>query len=239
MIVTGIIASNLRKEVDSDFSSVKVLLGFNGVDESTTIIDESLVGRTFTAFGNAKLDNADVIFGPTSLDVDGISSSRVTTPDAADLELGSGDFTLEGWVNFDTDPAAFFMLFGKWQSDGNKRSYAIFRDGAGADLELFLSANGSASIIKITADFTVNLNQDYHIAADFDGTTYRLYVDGSVVGSATGTVTLDDDTAGFSVGAQFDGAGNMNAQFDEVRLTVGVARYAGAFTAPTAQFPRF
>lgn len=239
MIIPGIIASSLSVGgvSDPDFSSVKVLLGFNGTDASTTIIDESGVGRTFTANGNAQLDTAIKKFGTASLLVDG-AGDYVDSSDAADLQIGSGNFTLEGFVRFTSDPSAFQVLFGKWQSAGGQRSYTIFRNGITDKLELFLSTLGFDSVIKISANWTLALNQQFHIAVDFDGTTYRLYVDGVVFGTATTAVTTFDNTVGFSVGAQADGANPFDGHIDEVRLTVGVARFAGAFTPPTEEFPR-
>ena len=222
---------------DPDFASVMVLLGFNGADASTTIIDESSVGRAFTAAGNAQLDTAEKKFGSASLLTDG-ATDDVESLDAADLELGAGDFTLEGFFRWRTNAATVKTLAAKWRSTGNQRSILMGQDGTANVMNLYLAVSGSVTILQISSAFIPNLNQWYHVATDFDGTTYRLYVGGAVIGTSTTLRNLFNGTAGFTVGGQDDGAFSFDGWSDEVRLTVGVARYRGAFTVPTAAFPR-
>jgi len=222
---------------DSLFSNVQVLLGFEGADASTIFIDDSSAARTFTAVGDAQLSTAVKKFGLSSGVFDG-AGDAITAPDAASLEIGSSNFAKEGFFRWTSDPDAFQFLMGKWLTAGSQKSYAVFLNGTGNTLELFLSTDGSASIVKIAGAFVPTLNQQYHIAADFDGTTYRLYVDGVSLGTATTPLTLFDGTATFSVGAQADGADPFDGHADEVRLTIGANRYPVAFTPPTTAFPR-
>lgn len=221
---------------DRYFSDVVVLLHGEGVDASTTITDSSSIGRVFTASGNAQIDTAQYKYGGASILFDG-TGDYVSTVDVADLEIGAQDFTLEGFFRWDVDGSAFQLLAGKWISSGNQRSYGVFRDGSGNDLELLISNNGSTTTTKITVDWNPVLSTWYHVAVDFDGTTYRLYVDGVVLGTATTLISTFDGTAGFSVGAQGDGVSEFDGWADEVRLTIGTARYAGAFTPPERSFP--
>ncbi len=75
----------------------------------------------------------------------------------------------------------------------------------------------------------------HKVAADYDGTTIRLYVDGVVVASmATTGIAVPDSTDYFWIGSD-DFAENLHATIDEVRLSVG-ARYAGAYTPDPAPF---
>ena len=100
------------------------------------------------------------------------------------------------------------------------------------------STNGTNNAVVMQGAFTPTLNQWYHIAVDFDGTTYRIYIDGVVKASSTTTFTFHDSTAVCMIG---DDAGDIGQDFDgwidNVRITKGAARYAGAFTPPTAPFP--
>lgn len=203
----------------------------NGVDESTTFIDER--GHTLTAVNQAQIDTAQSKFGGASGLFDG--TDYVSTPDSADWYFGTGSWTLEGWYNWDTDQAAFQYLIGQWNppNSGSLRSWTIVRDGVNAPrfLQLRLSANGSTITIKISAIWSPTVGIWHHIAADWDGATYRLYVDGVVVGSSTGAVSLFDSTGILAIASGFIGS------VDDVRITKGVARYVGAFTPPTSQFP--
>jgi hypothetical protein len=90
---------------DPNFDSVKLLCGFEGADGSTTFVDESSVGRTLTGAGSTpEIDTAQFKFGSSSLLLDG-PNGRVTADDAADLELGSGHFTLECFARWSADVA--------------------------------------------------------------------------------------------------------------------------------------
>lgn len=221
---------------DPLFNEVAVLLHGEGVDASTTITDSSLAARTFTANSGAQIDTAQFKFGTASLKFDGVLDS-VSTVDSPDLEIGTQNFTLEGFFRWDVDGEPTQSLMGKWTTSTSQKSYSVIRDRLNGEIELFLSSNGSTSINKISASWVPTLNVWYHIAADFDGTTYRLYVDGVVMGTEVTPVTLYNGTSTFSVGGQSDGSFEFSGWADEIRLTIGSARYAGAFTVPTEAFP--
>lgn len=84
-----------------DDSYTKALLHFNGIDTSTTFRDES--GKTWTGGGTAQLDTAQKKLGTASLLLDG-NSDYISTPDHADFDVGSGDFTIDFWVRFNAIP---------------------------------------------------------------------------------------------------------------------------------------
>jgi hypothetical protein len=95
----------------------------------------------------------------------------------------------------------------------------------------------------VSATWTPTLGQWYHLAADRQGNTVRVYVDGAVIATdAAFSITLNDSIQPFTLGrigldttfATFD----YNGQMDEIRVTKGLARYAGAFTPPSGPFPR-
>jgi hypothetical protein len=89
----------------------KSLLHFNGADGSTTFTDET--GKTWTAAGNAKLSTAQKKFGTASGYFDG-TGDYISTPGHADFHFGTGDFTIDFWVNCITVPDALrtFVIIG-------------------------------------------------------------------------------------------------------------------------------
>lgn len=222
---------------DPFFDDVVFLSGFEGTDTSTSFVDESSYARTVTGNGNAQIDTAQFRHGASSLLLDG-TGDYLTSADAAELELGSGDWTIEGSFRWNTDPAVWHFLVGKYASDTNNRSYAIFYNSFGNELNLLLSSNGSSNVSKIVYSWSPTLGQWYDIAADWDGTTYRLYIDGAVVNTGTTLVALYDGTSDFLIGAHDSGTEPFDGWVDEVRITKGVARYAGAYTPAVDAFPR-
>ena len=223
--------------LDPDWASVSLLAGFDGEDAATDQDDESDNAHVATYGADAAIDTAQSRFSRASCLFDG-TGDFVSFPDNAVFDMAAGNFTIEGHHRWNTDPSAFQLLQGHWLTSGSQKSIAIFRDGAAGDLELFLSTNGSTSLIDISAAFAITLGRWYHIAVDFDGTTYRLYIDGVVIGSSTTLRTLHNSTAAWSIGGQTDGVDPFDGWADDVRVTKGVARYAGAFTPPKAPFPR-
>lgn len=223
--------------LDPDWANVSLLAGFDGEDAATDQDDESDNGFTATYVNNAQVDTAQSKFSRGSLRVDG-TDDVVTFPDDAAWQFGSGNFTIEGHYRWNSDSGVFHQLLGQWQGSSDQRSFAIFRDQSGGELELWLSTAGTDAIERITATWAPTLNQWYHVAVDFDGTTYRLYVDGVVLGESTTTVTLHNSTVALSIGGTPDEENDFDGWADEVRITKGVARYAGAFTPPKAPFPR-
>lgn len=75
---------------------------------------------------------------------------------------------------------------------------------------------------------TVGQNTSWHhIAASYDGTTMKLYIDGTQVGSQAATVTVPDTSQALLIGSSYgstngmpaNGQGYFNGLIDEVRLS--------------------
>ena len=230
---------------DPHFSAVKLLLSFDGSDGATSTTDYSSAGRTITFNGTAQLDTAEAKFGASSLYL-ADNTAYISAPNHADLLFGSGNFTVEMFYKPNVDTNDYKLLCGVWNTAASQKSWAIFHNtsSTGNTLAVFLSTNGSTSlqdIIYVTSFALDGSAPFYHIALDFDGTKYRLYVNGVMVGSRTGARTLYASTALFTVGDQASGNVDPNRGWiDELRITKGVARYASdsGFTPPTSRFPR-
>src|SRR5687768_6144765 len=92
------------------------LLHMDGADGSTTFTDES--GKTWTARGDAQIDTAQSVFGGASGRLDG-NGDFVDTPDHADWDFGSGDFTLDLRVRFAAVGTAYFITHGDTYAGGS------------------------------------------------------------------------------------------------------------------------
>lgn len=221
---------------DPDFASVVLLLGFEGVDGSGIITDESSSAHgTATIRGTAQIDTAQKKFGVSSLVCDdGVSS--ISFPDDADYDLGAGDFTLEAFVRFNT--TGFQFLFGQWQSVGDL-GWIISADNAGLYFNVSTTLSDNTNILLGSTALTTGVW--YHMCIDYDGAKYRAYVDGVMVASHSTPLTIADSPNVLSIGSNNDNdAFFFDGWMDELRITKGVARYAsdGGFTPPTSAFPR-
>lgn len=220
---------------DPSFSSVKLLMGFEGVNNSTGapgMNDESPALRgTATATGNAKINTALFKFGSSSLLLDG-AGDYITFPDSADWDFGTGMFTIEGFFNFPATPSNA-ALIAQWPG-----GWTFWLLGG----QLFLRCPGGDSAAYT---WSPTLNQWYHVAIDRDASnTLRIYIDGVMrVKHVTFTLNITGSTSVLAIGSLLPGGFSgydLNASVDEIRITKGVARYASdsGYTVATAAFPR-
>jgi hypothetical protein len=83
----------------------------------------------------------------------------------------------------------------------------------------------------------VLLDEWVHLRANYDGTTFRLFVNGNM--EASGAIDLSP-VASLGGGANIDietGGGTINAALDEVYAVVGTALSTTNFTPPVARWP--
>jgi hypothetical protein len=211
---------------DPDFASVTLLLHCDGVDGSTSFPDNSNSNNTVTAGGSAQVDTAQFKFGDASALLDGVNS-YLQAPTGADFQY-AGDFTIEFWVRF-TSTAGTPVLYD-------------CRTGAGSTGFVLYLSGGAYTIFSGAANQisggSATTNTWIFVTICRDGTDFRVFIDGTQVGSTWSTSQNFSDGACF-VGAQFNGANYSSGNLDEIRVTNGVARYNANFTPPTSAFPNF
>src|SRR5690606_20416607 len=76
----------------------------------------------------------------------------------------------------------------------------------------------------------------HHICVERVSGVVTLYVNGAVCATAADARAYTG-TGFFCVGSTYNTGQLDLADYDEFRLTVGVARYGGPFSPPTAAFP--
>jgi hypothetical protein len=219
---------------DPSYSSVVALLHFNGSDGSTTFTDNSPAPKTYTGAGNAQIDTAQSQFGGASALFDG-TGDYISTPDHADLELGSGDFTIEFWVRF-ANVAGSKALVMKSDASTTEAPFLIFCNTTA--LTFWSSSNGTAwDIANNSAIGTVATGTWYHVAVTRSGNTIRKFLNGTKNGAdVTTSATLHNNAHPLYIGG-IPSTWYHNGWIDDLRITKGVCRYTADFTPPAAQFP--
>jgi hypothetical protein len=227
---------------DPYFSNVSLLLPFNG-----NLTDASSSPKTMTAFGNAAATGV-AKFGSASLALDG-TGDYLTTPSSTDFDL-PGDFVIETWVRLTAPPSAFVGAYGaavvsRYQgsgagaSDANK-GYQLRINGTASEYD---TINFYTGVTDLNFSTAVALNTWHHLAVARSGSSLRVYLNGSQVGS---TVTNSDSltpsgSRSLSIGRlalEPDYLFDLPGQIDDLRITKGIARYTGeTITVPTAAFP--
>jgi len=117
----------------------------------------------------------------------GGQASVIVVPDASTLDLSQ--FTLDAWIRIDALYSLAMDLVFKGNSAGQDLSspFAMWVNGSGSaqpGLLGFLVTNGSAEDLIMSAA-PLPLGQFLQVAATYDGSVARLYVNGSQVNSKT------------------------------------------------------
>ena len=208
---------------DPNFANVSLLLHMDG--SGSTFTDNSPSPKTLTAFGDATQSTTQSKWGGKSAR---LSGGYISASDAS-LALGSGDFTAECWVNFDS-VASYQQVFSGRPNNG---TYAESASLAVTPSGTLLWWNFGA-VVESTISLTPSVWN--HIALVRQSGTITIYINGVSAGSASG-YTQNLSSQSFSVGANANGSEPITGYIDELRITKGVARYTANFTPPTAAFP--
>ena len=154
----------------------------------------------------------------------------------------TGDFTIEAWVNPKSDGlTSLRAIAGQWSQQGsNVDSYILALNNG--QLSYFFGPY-SAFGPMITGP-AIPANTGSHVAVTRQGSTFRLFVNGAIVGTGTSTVPGPSIPTPFAMGDYHGTAGQFGAggaasfcgYREEVRLT-SVSRYNANFTPSPARFP--
>lgn len=191
------------------------------------IIDNSMMNNLETV-GNAQISTAQSKFGGSSLYFDGSGDDLRVVNAGVTTGFGTGAFTVEFWVY-----ANSWSSFNNLVDFRKATDYFMIAYTSGA---IQFYNNGSYRI----NGGSLSTATWYHVAVCRSGTSTKMFVDGTQVGSTyTDSTNYPVETV-ITIGARNDDIGNpFNGYIDDLRITKGYARYTANFTPPTAPFPTF
>ena len=223
---------------DANFSDVSLLLPFDGSNGATSTSDSSDSGRTITLNSSVVLSTTQSKFGGTSLYVPGSSNA---------CQIGgnfsfAGDFTIEFWEYIDTRYNDSISI-GFNASSTNYVWHSILYGyyNSGTKIKLYSSSNGSSWNIANAVEVGDKLDDQWvHRALVRSGSTWYSFQNGTLYWTADlGSSALNTDSQYHWLGRGYNSTSNRTNEgyYDDVRVTLGVARYTSSFTAPSAAFP--
>lgn len=228
-IITGqaLYTSNFAPPVSPLTAIQNSVLLLNGT--SAGVYDSSMM-NDYETVGNSNLVTSIKKYGNSSLYFDGTGDwiNIVSTTNNL-FAFGTGNFTIEFW------------FYGISVAGGLPFDFRPLNTN-GAYPSIYLSA-GQLRYYVNTADRitggSLSTSTWYHIAVCRSGTSTKMFLDGTQIGS-TYTDSADYLTANVPLlgasGFHRDGTGAINGYIDDFRVTKGVARYTANFTPTTSTF---
>jgi hypothetical protein len=154
------------------------------------------------------------------------SSDYLTTANSLGINnFGTGDFTIECWVNFSVVGNGQFISAG---SGGQANAY--YWQYYSSQLQLGVQGGSSITV----ASWIPVANTWYHVAVTRSGTNVYQFVNGVQLGT---TATSSQSFADGPTYIAYGGAGYFNGYISNARIIKGTALYTTTFTPPTQLFP--
>lgn len=214
---------------DPFIANVVTLLHFDGPNNSTSF--PNLRPRVWSPAGDAKISTAQSKSSGSSAYFDGVGDF-LSTPDHADFDFGSGDFTIEAWVRIEGTISAAHALVSKRVSLPEGWALGIQNTGS---VWWRAKIGGVYSDTQIATAAGLIVGDTWtHIALSRNGDAWRLFVNGTLSGSLTNAGALANypTTPVIGKATSTTTEWSLKGWLDEFRITKGVGRYTADFTPP-------
>lgn len=222
LTVTGGVNFTIQ-DGDPYWNNVSLLLPLTGTNDSTTFTDASTNNISVSGSGNAKISTTQSKWGNGSLYVNGDSGTYITSVSNSALQMGTGDFTMEGWYYFNSLAGNILMFYP--ETTGR---LGIYFDGTALKFNVY-----SDPLVGLIAYPSTGVW--YHIALTRSSGVIYAFLNGVLSNSWTNAYI--QGTIG--PGVLNAGLGSADCYVNDIRITKGVARYTSNFTPPTQPFPTF
>jgi len=198
------------------------------------VIDNA-VSNDLETVGGAQISTTQYKWGASSIAFDG-NGDYLVQKDTPNLTLGTGDFTIEFWVYYNSGLTADVALFDCRPASTNGVYPLIFSNTTG---KIVWYINSAA---RITGTTTLVTGTWYHVAVSRSASSTKLFINGNQDGSTyadTNNYLLGTNRPLIGAAGATVGADPLNGYLTDLRVTKGLGRYLYNFTAPTAAFPLF
>jgi len=191
--------------------------------------DSSSSDHTITANGHVANTRAVRKIGDSSIIFDG-TGDYLSIPDSSDWNFGTSSFCMEGWV-YRSVSGGHDRFMGQ-RADGSNRWY--FDISTSDNIGFYIQDGGSDVLYAYSTGGELPHGAWHHLAATWDGTTFRMFVDGTSVTLTTATSyagTFPDIASILTIGVVniSHAAQYFEGYMDEIRIS-NTARYTANFT---------
>ena len=207
--------------------------------QSNTFVDNSITNATVTKNGDALISSLSP-FIPTqswsaasyggTMYFDG-TGDYLSIADNATLEFGSSNFTIEAFIYPTATTGANRPI---WSHGTNSTNWMSLYLHTTAGRPEFAIISGGSTIVDIWPADVISPNIWYHLAVTRSGSTFRMFLNGALIGTGTNASAVPDYTDDYRVGfGRWSGdtgvyAGNISG----LRILKGTALYTTPFVPP-------
>jgi hypothetical protein len=180
-----------------------------------------------TTVGEAQTSISQYKWSPTSMKFDpATNSDYLTAIDNPQLQLGTGDFTIDGWVYLSAVGVAYGII-----------SKGTATTGWSVNVTVLNKLQFSYTASVLTGATSLAIGTWYYFAVVRSGSAtgnLKIYLSGTADATSGGAVTDNfNQTNTLYVGADRVGTSALNGYLQDVRIT----KAARTITTPTAAFP--
>lgn len=231
---------------DPYWNNVSLLLHGDGIgatpngQQNNTFIDSSSNNFTITRNGTPTQGSFSPYNDNWSNYFNG-SGSRLRISSNTNLNILSGDFTIEFFVNVVQMPPEFSVIIGQWQQNIGFGGYTF---GVQSNGQLFFSFGAYSEAVNLISTTTNSLTvgKYSHVAITRNASNFKVFIDGLIVGSAVYSGTKGDIGIDTTIGNYLNPTNNfpaangtdLNAYVSNLRIVKGTALYISSFTPPTS-----
>jgi hypothetical protein len=211
--------------------SAAVLASHWKLDEGNgTSTSDSTVSRTGTLRNGVTWTTGRV---GAAINLDG-QDDYVSLPN---LDVSGSAITLSTWVKIASFPSGIDQRFIAKTTNTTEQAHYWMLGTTGNRLRFRLKAGGSTTTL-VASSGNLSTNVWYHAAATYDGTTMRLYLNGTQVGSVakSGTVGVSSSVP-VNIGRSPDGSNYMRGAIDDVRIYKSALTQTEVASLASAQAP--
>lgn len=179
-------------------------------DAGAVAVDSSGNGNTASVLNGATWASG-VANGALNLN----GSQRAVAADNNSLDISS-QITLSAWIKPSKQDTQYILKKARYDS---VNGYELSLSSSGKVFVRFnQKSSDNALRVNSTTNYPSNGNTWMHVAATYDGTTIKLYINGELNASSNQTFTIGTNSVGLGLGAEDSGTSPFKGQLDDVRV---------------------
>jgi hypothetical protein len=233
--------TNTTTTITSTTSSSSTSISTTQVTTNTTsssTLPLTVAPKAVKSNNGASIDTSQSKFGGASGKFVASSHQYLSLADSNDWYFGTGAFTIDFWVYFNSLASGGHCIYSQFV-DWHNYFWLYFSQGS---TQYWIVSENVGGSTKIYLQFqtTVSTGQWYHVALVRQNIQngWSMYQGGTQIGSAQNNSNAISDSSGSVYIGEMGGSYYFDGWLDEYRVSKGIARWTSNFTPPTAPYSR-